>query len=161
MRDIDGTIDTESKFPMICLEIPAGWEKLFFQMCSDLKPILEREDVLDDFYFLQVKEKYNCLECYPCKASIEVHDVIDKYSMMSSYVCTQCGRPATCDTRGYIASFCDDCWKDIYGQKRLEWIDFKPYYKVTSFANGERSEKTVSFEDEWGRYVRENGYDAV
>ena len=158
LRDIDGTVDTESEFPMMGLEIPNGWYKLFFQMCADIKPILEREGVLDDFYFLQVKEKYNRLVCYPCKASIEVQDVIDKYSMMASYVCTWCGRPATCETQGYIASFCDDCSKNVPRQKRLEWIEFKPYYKVTSFANGEHTEKTVSFEDEWNRYVRENGY---
>ena len=30
VRDIDGSIDMESKYPMISLEIPDGWNKLFF-----------------------------------------------------------------------------------------------------------------------------------
>ena len=58
-RDIDGTIDTEAEFPMMDLEIPNGWYDLFYQMCDDIKPL-----VSDDFYFLQVKEKYNRLVCY-------------------------------------------------------------------------------------------------
>lgn len=160
-RDIEGNRDEDFEYDYWGIEIPGGWLKLFLQMCADLKPILEREGVLDDFYFLQVKEKYNRLECYPCEASIEVQDVIDKYSMMASYVCTWCGRPATCETQGYIASFCDDCSKNVPRQKRLEWIEFKPYYKVTSFANGGCNEKIVSFEDEWNRYVKENGYDTI
>ena len=50
-RNIDGTVDMEAKFPMISLEIPNGWFKLFFQMCDDIKPLLEEEGVLNDFYF--------------------------------------------------------------------------------------------------------------
>ena len=76
LRDIDGSIDTESKFPMMGLEIPDGWYKLFFQMCSDIKPILEKEGVLDDFYFLQVKEKFNTLRCYHSGVPKEVDDII-------------------------------------------------------------------------------------
>ena len=52
IRDIDGGIDTESKFPMMSLEIPDGWNKLFFQLCDDIKPILEKEGMLYDFYFI-------------------------------------------------------------------------------------------------------------
>ena len=43
IRDIDGTIDTHSKFPMMSLEIPDGWYELFFQMCDDLKEVLIEE----------------------------------------------------------------------------------------------------------------------
>ena len=34
-RNIDGTIDTSSHFPMMGLEIPNGWYQLFFQMCDE------------------------------------------------------------------------------------------------------------------------------
>ena len=141
-------------------EIPHGWRKLFLQMCEDIRQPLIDADYLDKFRFSQIKEKHNRLECYNFGAPAEVQDIIDKYAVMASYVCTRCGKPATCETQGYFASFCDDCWKDIARHKHIEWIEFKPYYKVTGFANGARYEKTISFEDEWNRYVKENGYEA-
>lgn len=60
----------------------------------------------------------------------------------------------------YDYTYCDDCWKDAARHEHIEWIKFKPYYKVIGFANGERYEKTISFEDEWNRYLKENGYDS-
>ena len=162
LRDIDGSINTKSRFPMMPLEIPDGWYKLFFQMCSDIKPILEKEGVLDDFYFLQVKEKMNFLRCYSNgAASQEVEDIIGKYETMAYYVCTHCGKPATCMTTGYIASFCDNCCKDFVRRQKVEKIEFKPYFKIMGFSKGGHYEKTISFEEEWNRYLKENGYDTV
>lgn len=157
-RCIDGEPDEEFEYGYLELEIPRGWRNLFFQMCDDLKLALEKENSLYDFYFLQVKEKYNRLECYPNKASEEVQLIIDKYSAMASYICTICGRPATYETRGYIAAFCDNCWKDLARHERGEWIIFKSYFKIVSFQKGTHSEKTISFEEEWNRYIKENGY---
>lgn len=108
-RDIEGKRDEEFDYEYLGLEIPIGWHRLFLQMCGDIKPVLEKANMLDDFYFLQVKEKYNRLECYHNGAPKEVDDIIAKYEMMAGYICAKCGRPATCETTGYIASFCDDC----------------------------------------------------
>ena len=156
IRDIDGSIDTKSKFPMMYLEIPNGWDKLFFQMCEDIKPLLEKEGVIDDFYFLQVKEKYNLLRCYSNgAASHKVEEIIAKYEQMAYYVCTQCGRPATCETKGYLASYCNDCWKDFKRHQEVEWIKFHPYFIVNTFTEGVHcDEKKISFKDEWNRYLK-------
>ena len=134
-------------------EIPAGWNKLFLQMCEDIRQPLIDAGYLDEFQFSQIKEKWNRLECYNFGAPEVVHDIIDKYSVMASYVCTHCGKPATYETQGWIASFCDDCWKDFVRHEDVEKIEFKPYYKVTGFKNGEHYEETISFEDEWNRYL--------
>ena len=161
-RDIVGNRDEEFDYKYLGLEIPMGWYKLFLQMCSDIKPILEKEGVLDDFYFLQVKEKFNTLCCYSNGAtSQDVEDIITKYEHISYYVCTQCGRPATCVTIGYWASFCNDCWKDKARHISIDWIWFKPEFKITRFSKDGHDEKTISFEEEWNRYLRENGYDMV
>ena len=48
-----------------------------------------------------------------------------------------------------------DCWKDIARYEDSELIEFKPYYKVTGFKDGEHYEKIISFEDEWDRYLEE------
>ena len=156
VRDIDGTVDMNAKFPLMYLEIPDGWYKLFFQMCDDIKPILQREGILETFSFIQVKEKYNQLRCYHRGAPAEVDDIIQKYEVMASYICTKCGQPASRETRGYIASFCEGCWKEMETKihDKCESIEFKPYFKVTRFSKGEHYEKTISFEDEWNRYIK-------
>ena len=155
IRDIDGTLDIHTRFPLVGLEIPDGWYKVFFQMCDDIMPLLEEEGVMDKFYFIQVKEKYNNLVCYSNgAASQRVEDIISKYEEMAYYICTQCGKPATCMTTGYWASLCDDCWKDNLRYIEVKQIDFLPEYNVTEFSNGKRVEKTISFEDEWNRYLK-------
>lgn len=158
LRNIDGTIDTNSKFPMMCLEIPNGWHKLFFQLCKDITPILEKENKLNEFYFIQVKEKYNYLRCYYSNnAPLKVLEVIAKYEQMSQYICTVCGQPATYQTQGYIASFCTSCWKDYARQEKIDQIiSFKPYFIVNSDTEGVHcDEKMISFADEWTRLFEE------
>lgn len=134
-------------------EIPRGWRQLFLQMCEDIRQPLVDADYLDKFRFTQIKEKYNSLRCYHCGAPEEVCNIIDKYEVMAGYICTNCGRPASYETQDYIASYCDDCWKDIARHEVSEPIEFKPSYKVTGFAKGGHYDRTISFEDEWNRYV--------
>lgn len=135
-------------------EIPEGWNKLFLQMCEDIRQPLIDADYLDEFMFSQIKEKWNRLECYNFGAPETVHEIIDKYSVMASYICTQCGKPATCETQGYIESFCDDCYKNYPIHGRIKRLKFKPYYKVSGWNKEEgHYEKTISFEDEWNHYL--------
>lgn len=156
LRDVDGTIDTKSKFPMMGLELPDGWYRLFFQMCGDIKPILEKEGLMDDFYFFQVKEKYNRLTCYYSNNTpLAVKEIIAKYEHMAHYVCSHCGKPATYETNDYVLSVCDDCWKDYIRHLSVKQIEFKPYFKIDSVTEGVHfDEKTISFESEWNRYIK-------
>lgn len=148
-RDIDGSIDTDSAFPMIGLEIPNGWYRLFFQMCEDIKPL-----VSEDFYFIQVKEKYNRLVCYPVNSNTKVDMILAKYYQIAPYVCIHCGRPATYETKDYIASFCEDCWKGWMRHKRVDLLKFKPYFIINSETeNVHYDEKHISFKDEWDKYL--------
>ena len=161
-RDIEGNRDEEFDYGYLGLEIPDGWINLFFQLCSDIKPILEREGVMDDFYFLQVKEKYNKLTCYSNgAASLEVEEILQKYGYLSRFVCTKCGAPATYETIGYISSFCENCWKDFKRHQNMNKIEFIPTYQVIGFKDGKNYNHTVNVEDEWNRYLKENGYDTV
>ena len=152
--EVDEDYDYSYLFP---LEIPSGWTRLFLQLCEDIRQPLIDADYLDKFRLLQVKEKFNRLEVYhqgvPAAASI-VEEIIGKYSMMAGYVCCVCGKPATFETSGYIASYCDDCWKDYARHDKGEWLKFKPNYIVRGWANGDWYERLVSFEDEWNRYVK-------
>ena len=150
-RQVDGTLDTDSKFPMIALEIPQGWYRLFFQMCDELKVLLEKENLLYDFYFLQVKEKYNFLRCYCSNAPRSVSELIAKYEQMAPYICTVCGKPALWETTDYIASFCSDCKKD---DVKANLITFEPFFIENG---GKRCEKKISFKPEWTRYLINGG----
>ena len=138
-------------------EIPEGWEKLFLQMCEDIRQPLIDASYLDKFRFTQIKEKYNRMECYNNGAPEKVHRIIDKYSMMASYICTICGKPATFETEGYIASYCDECFRNKAGYAkfyRTNSIKFKPNYTVHGYKNGKSYRKTISFKREWNSYIK-------
>lgn len=140
------------------LEIPEGWYKLFFQMCEDIRQSLIDNNYLDKFRFTQIKEKYNMLRCYHNGAPEEVDKIISKYEHMATYICIRCGKPAIYETRGYVTSFCEDCWKDIARHNIVDLLEFVPYYKVTVYSNGKHYKETVSFEDEWNRYLASINY---
>lgn len=156
VRNIDGSIDESAKFPMMDLEIPNGWDKLFVQMCDDLKEVLIEEGYLDTFYFIQIKEKYNRLVCYAgYTITDKILQVLNKYEYMSQFVCTGCGAPATKMTTGYIASICDDCWKDKFKHHKIEDIKFSTKFNIISFGiNVGTTITTVDFQDEWNRYLK-------
>ena len=135
-------------------ELPKGWEKLFLQMCEAIRQPLIDAGFLDKFRFTQIKEKYNYMECYNNGAPEKVHKIIDKYSVMASYICTICGKPATFETEGYIASYCDECFKDKVRHYPGEWIKPSTKYKVCGFKDGKSYRKTISFKREWNRYIK-------
>lgn len=161
-RDFDGNKIEDLDYNSLGLEIPDGWQKLFIQMCRDIKPLLIQEGLLDEFYFYQVKEKYNTLRCYCHSLPVSVAQVISKYEHMSRYICSVCGRPATWETTDYILSFCDDCWKDFARHESSSAIKFKSYFVINSSTEGTHcDEKKISFKDEWDRYLKENHYDSI
>jgi hypothetical protein len=135
-------------------EIPEGWEKLFLQLCEDIRQPLIDANYLDKFRFTQIKEKYNRLECYNNGAPEKVYRIIDKYSVMAGYICTICGKPATFETHGYFASYCDSCFKHNIRPECGEWIKFKTNYVVHGYKNGKSYRKTISFKREWNKYIK-------
>ena len=110
IRDIDGNIDTRSKFPMILLEIPDGWRRLFFSLCNEIRPILKKEGKLNDFYFTRVKEKYGYLRCYyRGDAPKEVEDIIHQYKSAAHYFCIYCGNVTILRPDGKREPFYKEC----------------------------------------------------
>jgi hypothetical protein len=136
------------------LEIPNGWYTLLFLMLADLRPVLEKHNILEDFRFLQIKEKFGLLYCYTSKAPEEVELIIDKYKHMAGNICSHCGKPATYATYDYILPFCDDCWKDFARHEKGWWIKFKPYFETTKTINGKTVVENISFKAEWDRYLK-------
>jgi hypothetical protein len=153
-RTLDGEIDTEAEFPMTCLEIPNGWYRLFYQMCDDIKPILEREGLMDKFYFIQVKEKFNQLRCYANIDVPEIDEVIAKYEFLATNVCVRCGAPAEYETTGYIASICGDCRNGYFQAQKCNDLEIQTSYIDSFFQTGNTLiDVEVSFKEEWERYL--------
>ena len=155
-RDLEGKIDETYDYDYISLGIPKGWTILFFQMCADLKEVLIEEDYLNTFYFIDIKEKYNQLRCYAGHPTTnKILQVLHKYEYLSEFVCTECGQPATMITTDYIASICDDCWKDKCRHKKVTDIQFVPQFEIKSFGRNTGYVKTViDVSDEWNRYLK-------
>lgn len=135
-------------------EIPKGWQKLFLQLCEDIRQPLIDANYLEKFRFSQLKEKYNRMCCYHFGAPEAAYDIIRKYEAMSRYVCTRCGKPAVYETQGWFESYCEDCWKDVARHERVEKLEPKLSYKISGRKNGEDYERIVSYEEEWERYLK-------
>jgi hypothetical protein len=154
-RDWEGNIDREYDYSYISLAIPQGWATLFFQMCADLKKVLVEEGYLDTFYFVDVKEKYNTLRCYPGHFETDkISQVLRKYEYLSQFICTRCGKPATKEiTQGYIESLCDVCWESQRRRYDFRDIEFDTEFQISTFGISTGTITTViDVSDEWNRY---------
>ena len=99
-------------------DIPTGWQKAFGkQLCRDIKKAGELtrkrlhkhakwEDMIE---FQQIKEKWGEL-CLYASASDEIQNVLEKYELLSSCYCINCGKPARYRTHGWIEFYCEDCF---------------------------------------------------
>ena len=135
------------------LEVPDGWYRMLFLMSADLKPVLEKYSILEEFRFL-IKEESGLLQYYISKAPEEVTLIFDKYKHMSGNICSHCGKPATYATSAGNLPFCDDCWKDFVQHEKGWWIKFKPYFSITKTVAGKTITEYISFKDEWDRYLK-------
>ena len=119
-RDLDGNVRSEVELPLMVLEIPDGWLKLFYQMCQDIKDYAVQNKCLDNIYFAQVKEKFGRLCCYMiyknhvCDNYIE--EIIHNYSEVSEFICADCGRVADVWHNKLGLTLCSHCLKE-YSQK--------------------------------------------
>jgi hypothetical protein len=140
-------------------DLPEGWLELFLQMCEDIKVPLEKAVLLNEFRFLQVKEKYGRLTVYDNGATEEVHDIIAKYEFLSEQTCTTCGKPAVAMTRGWICPFCEEHIKKYTERgETVDPIDIQTSYVRKIYYNGERTETRIDCSDEWNRYLERIGY---
>lgn len=90
--------------------MPDGWRIAFGeQLCDELKAELEKAGRLDQYYILQIKEKYGTLCWYDSGNTSAGYGILEKYERISARTCICCGKPATKITRGWISPYCDAC----------------------------------------------------
>lgn len=104
-------------------DIPRGWWEAFgIQMCEELLQILKKNNCIEDFYFLQIKEKFGCLRFYPKEIpkedSLRYYHWERKYEKLSKKTCFKCGKPATKQTSCWILPVCDSCYEEIEERRK-------------------------------------------
>lgn len=139
IRNQEGNIDKNYDYSYTWLdEIPSGWKKLFLQMCEDIRNELIKYNCLNDYYFLEVKEKYGSLTVYDNDTpSEEINEILDKYSYLSNYICIDCGSTnAILYTAGWWEPYCDKCFK-------VHFPNFTEKEKKSCIGVGKRSNQLI------------------
>lgn len=98
-------------------DIEPGWKKTFgLDLCIELKEALLKDNSLDKFQFMQIKEKFGGLRLYSSGYEENTKNALTKYEELSYYICGHCGRQATKVSTGWIYPFCDKCAERINGK---------------------------------------------
>ena len=93
-------------------DVPIGWKRAFGKiMLEDYRKVLIRNNYLDEFQWIEVKEKYGTLRLYSYSAPEEVLDLELKYDYISRHICICCGRINVATvTDGWVELLCEDCY---------------------------------------------------
>ncbi|MDO4501503.1 MAG: hypothetical protein Q4B60_09580 [Erysipelotrichaceae bacterium] len=102
-------------------EVPSGWNQYLLPLARELNEVLKRIGYEDEYRILQIKEKYNSLRWYSNVINEELSMIVGKYSDKCRHTCHCCGKKAKWETSGWIASYCDDCFKKIYDNNPDEY----------------------------------------
>lgn len=102
--------------------MPKGWKKAFGeQMCFEIKSILEKYDLEQDYRIIDIKEKWGQL-CWYDNNILDIeplHKIINKYENLSKETCTFCGKKASTTTDGWIIPVCDECYDEFENKRKI------------------------------------------
>ena len=115
-------------------DLPHGWSRLFLMYCKELRPHLIKSNIIDKFYFTQVKEKYGTMRLYYSGYPASAMYLNSLYETFSYYICQRCGCFATRETKGWVATYCDDCISEYKGN--TEAIQKHKCMQLSCFKNG-------------------------
>ena len=132
--------------------VPEGWKVLIPCLLEDLEMacIADNTDI-NDIKISDVKEKYGELRIY-ATCSDTCQKILDIYQFISSMFCINCGHPHIAMTKGWIAPFCNDCWKESWGEWVEETQDFN--YRYTTYDGNETKEIVVDTKPYYERVLK-------
>lgn len=102
-----------------------GWYKILYSLCTDLRELL-KENPIDQFIVLQVKEKFGGLRFYIGAGSEKIFARIVQAEVDSVHTCEYCGQPGKIRWKlPWIRTLCDKHYKEkLKEYKELE-VDIK------------------------------------
>ena len=116
-----------------------GWRVAFGdEMLEELREILIKNNCLDLYHIIQIKEKFGILRWYGEGATEQVSKELNawkrKYEIKSAFTCIDCGKSATVVTTEYILPLCDACLKiEIKNNPNNScYIPINEWYKDTN-----------------------------
>ena len=90
-------------------ETDDGWFQIIRDLSARLEGIIKRlpEGERDDYYAVQVKEKFGGLRFYMNMETEEMSRVIREAEGQSVVTCGVCGRPGRLRGRGWVKTLCE------------------------------------------------------
>lgn len=90
-------------------ETEDGWFQIIHGLSARLEGIIKRLPAgeRDDYYAVQVKEKFGGLRFYMNMETEEMSRVIQEAEVQSAVTCEVCGRPGRLRGRGWVKTLCE------------------------------------------------------
>lgn len=122
-----GKLDSNHDAMDDMIEQAPGWEIAFGEMfCKDLDEAIKKSSLTKEFHIVQLKEKYGTLRVYANQRSKFIDDVLNKYSVISAHVCSNCGKPDVPMTyEAWFLPLCKNCY--LNSNKRKTEADYERY----------------------------------
>ena len=107
--------------------MPIGWRIAFGeQMCKEIKEELVKNNELDFYEIIDIKEKFGGLRWYDNSYLPGIQFIKAKYEALSEKTCITCGKPAKWISGGWISPYCDEC---ATKQAKARGVDINKIFK--------------------------------
>lgn len=95
------------------IECDDGWSQLIYNLCKELQITYEKmsKEKQNNFYAMQIKEKFAGLRFYTSFVNDEINEAIDKAERKSHNTCEKCGVEGKLRNDGWLQILCDNCYK--------------------------------------------------
>lgn len=109
--------------------MPVGWRTAFGEdLCKEIMEELIRNNCVESYQILQIKEKYGELRWYSQGGTERIHrEIVPKYEKMSRRLCIQCGQPATLVSKSWVAPWCVDCASKM---PHMDFVDADEFFGI-------------------------------
>ena len=109
--------------------MPDGWRIAFgIDICREIMEELVRNDCVDRYRIMQIKEKYGELRWYSHGGTERIRrEIIPRYEKLSRRTCIKCGQPATLVSTGWISPWCSTCANKYPHQ---HYVDVDEFYQT-------------------------------